>query len=191
MPLVASVSSVSGPIFGLGQVIGLQPGQTDSSDIVLNLQPGAVGYVAGSATLKFTDSDASGITALATGTVQVSGTFYRPASSTFRQTQFWAHVGETPSQPLSIQNAVPNDGFSEALIVTPVSGTGGFSASGATGDLGPTEFGFGIHVTFPTTQLGKIAGTLTFDRQSDGTGIDGLGVADLGNQTINVTANIN
>src|SRR6266568_4322099 len=91
MALGASVSSVSGPIFGAGQVIGLQPGQTDSSDIVLNLQPGAVGHVAGSATLQFTDSDASGITAVATGTVQVSGTFYRLASSTFRQTEFWAH----------------------------------------------------------------------------------------------------
>ena len=95
------------------------------------------------------------------------------------------HVGDSGTQTITITNLDPNDGYSENLIATVVGTTGALTASGTTGEIAPQADGT-IAVKFSTATPGSI-GTVTLDLKSDGTGIDGLGVTDLGDVTIPVT----
>ena len=94
------------------------------------------------------------------------------------------HVGDSGDQTLTITNIDPNDGYSENLIATVVGTTGAVTASGTTGDIAPQADGT-IAVKFSTATAGSV-GTVTLDLKSDGTGIDGLGMTDLGDVTIPV-----
>ena len=95
------------------------------------------------------------------------------------------HVGGSGSQTITITNLDPNDGYSENLIATVVGTTGAVIASGTTGDIKPQADG-AIAVHFSTATAGAV-GTVTLDLKSDGTGIDGLGMTDLGDVSIPVT----
>ena len=59
------------------------------------------------------------------------------------------------------------------------------SASGTTGDIAPQASSNAISLSYSTASSGQI-GTVTLDLKSDGTGIDGLGMLDLGTVTIPV-----
>jgi hypothetical protein len=190
--LGASVQRISGPAFATGQITGLQPGATDASDLLVGLGTSLGGQFTGTVTLAFADSDAGGITAVSTGTVQLSVTVYARAQARFLQDTFYAHVGDTPQLPFGILNATKVvGGYAENLIVNPVSSTGGFAATGTTGDLAGGESGFGITISFPTVQAGTVDGSVTVDEESDGNGLDGQGILDLGNQPVEVHGVVN
>jgi len=48
-----------------------------------------------------------------------------------------------------------------------------------------------ITLGFSTASAGTVSGTVTLGFESDGTGIDGLGITNLGNQTVDLNATVN
>ena len=112
------------------------------------------------------------------------GGVYRLADPSILPNTLTVHVGDSGDQTITITNIDPNDGYSENLIATVVGTTGALTASGTTGDIAPQADGT-IAVKFSTATAGSV-GTVTLDLKSDGTGIDGLGMTDLGDVTIPV-----
>ena len=94
------------------------------------------------------------------------------------------HVGDPGTQPITITNLDPNNGYSENLIATVTGTTGALTTSGTAGDIDPQSTGT-IAVNFSTAAASSI-GTVTLSLESDGTGIDGLGMTSLGDVTIPV-----
>ncbi|MBL8483751.1 MAG: choice-of-anchor D domain-containing protein, partial [Rhodocyclaceae bacterium] len=159
----------------------------------------------GSVTVNFA-SDGSGtsglgITALPSQLVGVSGDI-QMTGSVFRLAQPSQHspapvnfgnvrVGAAASQALTLSNLAPNDGFSESLNASIGGATAGVTAAGSFSLLGPQgSNNSSLVVGIDTATAGAKAGTATIALQSDGTGTSGLGITDLGTQTVNVSGNV-
>jgi autotransporter passenger strand-loop-strand repeat protein len=95
-------------------------------------------------------------------------------------------VGNSSTQ-VTITNNDPADGYSENLIASVVSTTGGITGSGSTGDIAAQATNNAITLDVSAASAG-VAGTVTLDFTTDGTGVDGLGAVDLGQQTFSVSA---
>ncbi len=181
----------------------LAVGQTDTAGLTVGLAAVGAGIQNGSAVLGFV-SDGTGTsgnppTILPNQTVAVTGTAYRLASaSVATPSNTILHVGDgggTATAMLSVANTDPADGYSENLIATATGAIAGdlLSASGSSGDVAPASqqdagLGGGIEVGVSTATAGTVSGTATVALDSDGTGIDGLGVTALG--TTEVPVNI-
>ena len=194
--LDVTLGGTTGDATELGSISLLAAGQTDATDIVVGLATTSAGAQSGSVTLGFlsdgTGTDDNGTTTLPGATVQLSGTVYREAAPTIGALpqNFIVHVGDTVAQALTIGNNAAADGYSENLLGTIASTSGGITAQGTTGDIAPQATSNGIALGFSTTSAGSVTGSVTLNLQSDGTGIDGLGMASLGQQTVTVNATI-
>jgi hypothetical protein len=158
-----------------------------------------VGAKSGTATITLT-SDGSGTsglanTALASQTVNVSGTVYRlAAASAPAPVNFGiVHVGDTPAQAISITNSAANDGFSEKLDASIGGATTGITTnSGFFSQLNPqatnsTSLSVGVN----TATAGPKSGTAAISLTSNGAGTSGLASTPLTSQTVNVQAQVN
>ena len=171
-----------------GSISQLAPGATDATDLSVGIDTSTAGALSGSVTENFVSDTGNGQTspiALQDPYIDVFGSVYRLADSSVLPDNLTVHVGDPGLQTITITNLDPNDGYSENLIAAVVGTTGALTASGTTGDIAPQAAGT-LAVQFSTAAAGSI-GTVTLDLKSDGTGIDGLGVTDLGDVTIPVT----
>ncbi len=179
--------TASGEATASGAISQLAPGATDATDLSVGLNTSAAGPQSGSVTENFVSDLGGGNTspiALADPYIDVFGGVYRLADPSILSNPLTVHVGDSGDQTLTITNIDPSDGYSENLIATVVGTTGALTASGTTGDIAPQADGT-IAVKFSTATAGSV-GTVTLDLKSDGTGIDGLGMTDLGDVTIPV-----
>jgi hypothetical protein len=178
----------SGNATSNGTITALAPGATDASDLSVGLDTSTAGALGGSVTENFVSDPDGNDTPISEADpyIDVFGSAYRLAGPSVIPSNITVHVGASGTQTITITitNIDPNDGYSENLIATVVGTTGAVTASGTTGDIDPQSDGT-ITATFSTTTPGQI-GTITLDLKSDGTGIDGLGVTDLGDVTIPV-----
>ena len=194
--LDVTLGGTTGDATKSGSINLLGAGQTDAADIVVGLATASAGAQSGSVTLGFlsdgTGTDNNGTTSLPGATVQLSGAVYREAAPMIGALpqNFVVHVGDTVTQALSIGNAVTADGYSENLLASIAGTSGGITAQGATGDIAPQATSNAIAIGFSTTSAGSVTGSVTLNLQSDGTGIDGLGMASLGQQTVMVNATV-
>ncbi len=176
----------SGNATATGTITGLAPGTTDASDLSVGIDTSTAGALSGSVTESFVSDPNGNDTPISEQDpyIDLFGSAYRLADPSVIPSNITVHVGAAGTQTITITNIDPNDGYSENLIATVVGTTGAVTASGTTGDIAPQADGT-ITATFSTTTAGPI-GTVTLDLKSDGTGIDGLGVTDLGDVTIPV-----
>jgi hypothetical protein len=180
--------TASGSATATGAISGLAPGATDATDLSVGIDTSAAGARSGGVTENFTSDAGGGNTspiAEQDPYIDAFGSVYRLAQASLLPTNLTVHVGDPGTQEITLTNIDPNDSYSENLIATVVGTTGALTASGTTGDIAPQADGT-IAVKFSTATAGSI-GTVTLDLKSDGTGIDGLGVTDLGDVTIPVT----
>jgi RHS repeat-associated protein len=183
--------SVGGAIDGAtasGSISRLGARQTDSTDILIGVDPNFGGPLNGQVILNFesdgTGVDGNGATPLLSQSVAVTGTAYRDAVASIRPVI--AHVGDPETETLRVLNLAPNDGYSEKLAGTLVGSSGSVTASGTFGpELSAGHSSTGITLNFSTAALGT-AGTVTLDFQSDGTGVDGFSPIEIGQQTVPV-----
>jgi hypothetical protein len=177
----------------------LAPQATNSSNLAVGLDTTSAGAKSGTATITLT-SDGSGTsglgtTGLGTQTVNVTGTVYRLASASAPAPVNFGivHVGDTPTQTISITNSAANDGFSEKLDASIGTPTGGvITNSGSFTQLNPqatnsTSLSVGVN----TATAGSISGTASISLTSNGTGTSGLAPTVLAAQTVNVQAQVN
>ena len=100
------------------------------------------------------------------------------------------HVGDAVSNVfLSVMNNVANDGFSESLNAMIGGATGGvFTNGGSFTGLAPGGTNnSSLSVGISTATAGSQNGTATLSFVSNGNGSSGLGLTNLGSQTVNVT----
>jgi hypothetical protein len=174
--------SPNGAATAAGSVSLLAAGATDDTDLSVGINTSTAGPQSGIVTLNFTSDNGDGGTApLPSHEIEVFGTVFREAVPLVTPAIF--HVGDATSQTLTISNGATNDGYSENLIATLVGTSGSVSATGSPGEIGPQGTSTAIALTVPTDQAGTV-GAVTLDFQSDGTGIDGLGPTDFGQQQI-------
>jgi autotransporter passenger strand-loop-strand repeat protein len=170
---------------GSGTITDLGAGATDDTDIQIGVTTATAGPKKGDVTLSLASDAGNGNkSALPNQFVEVFGGVYRPASPFVAP--ILVQVGNSTAH-LSITNSDPADGYSENLIASVVSSTGGVTASGTTGDIAAQATNNTITLGASAASAGTI-GTVTLDFTTDGTGIDGLGSADLGEQTFSVSA---
>ena len=177
----------SGNATASGSITDLAPGATDATDLTVGINTSTAGALSGSVTENFVSDLGGGNTSAISEQdpyIDLFGDVYRLADPSISPNNLTVHVGASGTQSLTITNLDPNDGYSENLIATVVGTTGAVTAKGATGDIAPQAYGT-LSVNFSTATPGTI-GTVTLDLKSDGTGIDGLGVTDLGDVTIPV-----
>ena len=180
--------SLVGAATGTGAITQLTPGATDDTSLSVGLDTSKGGVVNGIASVEFT-SDTGGGNTLFLGSVDmdVSGSVYRIGTASIPA--IIAHVGDPTSRTLAITNSDPADGFSENLEASRVSTTGNVTASGGpTGEIAPQATSNAISVGYSTASVGSV-GAVTLDFTTDGTGIDGFGTEDLGDQTYSVVVN--
>ncbi len=193
--LDAQVAGVSAGIGSFGSVTGLTGGNT-STAIGFTATVANAGSFSGTGKLALesdgTGIDSSGTTALPSDPLSFSGAGFRYAApSTVAPINFGVvHVGDSVSQALSITNADPADGYSEALDAF-LSATGGITTAGSLGLLaaGATDSS-SLLVGLFTGASGVISGNATLGLISDGSTIDFLGTTFLGDQLIGVTGTI-
>lgn len=102
-------------------------------------------------------------------------------------------INTSAAQALSIQNDVPNDGFSEKLNASAGTTTGGVTAAGSFTQLAPgATNNTGIQVGLDTSVAGDRSGTATIQFETDGTEVagNGLGPAALPSQEVQVTGEV-
>ena len=178
--------AASGNATATGTVSQLAPGATNATSLAVGINTATAGALAGSVT-ETALSDSGGVTASVapeTPYIDVFGDVYRLASAEETPNHLTVALGASGTQSLVISNTDPNDGYSENLIATVVGTTGSVTATGSTGDITPQQSST-LAVNFPTTTAGQI-GTVSLDLKSDGTGIDRLGMTDLGDVTVPV-----
>ncbi len=193
--LDVSLGVTTGDATATGAISLLAAGATNSSGIVVGLGTASAGAQAGTVGLDyFSDgagTDGKGTTSIGTGSVTVTGAVYREAtaSASAPSTPLVFHVGGSGAVPITVANTAANDGYSEALIAS-VGTTSGVSASGTTGDIAAQGSSSAISATVSTASAGTIAGSVTLNLQSDGTGIDGFGPTADGTATVAINATV-
>ena len=192
--LDVSVGGTSGAVTGSGSFTGLAATSTDASDVTVGLSTLSAGAQNGAVTLNLSSDAGGGVTSpLPSRTLQVSGNVYREATASIAPlpSDIIVHVGDTVSDALSIANTAASDGYSENLIASVTGVSAGLVTSNlTTGDIAAGTSSSAIALGISTAAAGGVSGSVTLDLQSDGTGIDGLGALDLGQQTINVNATV-
>ena len=189
--LDASAGGATGAATASSSFSGLAAGDTDSSSLKVGLSSADDGMLGGTATITL-HSDGAGVdglgsTLLTAQTIAVVGTLYNYATAGIAGTVNLGkhHVGDVPSQALSITNLGTADGFTEHLDAAIGSTTGAVTAIGSVASLaaGGTDSS-SLSLGLTGTQDGVQSGDLVLTLQSDGTGIDGLGTTLLTAQTI-------
>ncbi len=176
--------TASGEATASGAVTQLAPGATNATGLAVGINTAIAGALAGSVT-ETALSDSGGVTASVAPEnpyIDVFGDVYRLAAAEETPNNLTVALGAPGSQSLVVTNTDPNDGYSENLIATVIGTTGAVTATGSTGDIDPQQSST-IAVKFSTATAGQV-GTVTLGLKSDGTGIDGLGLTNLGNVTV-------
>jgi hypothetical protein len=92
---------------------------------------------------------------------------------------------------VAIWNAAPADGFSEALDVRVAAVPEHFAAFGGIEDLAAGSGSFsGIEVAVETSTAGRFSGSLGLGLASDGSGMSGLGITDLGTTAVELSSRV-
>ena len=183
--LDASIFMINNAI-GSGTITDLGAGATDNTDIQIGVATTTAGQKKGDVTVDLkSDAGNGNVSFLPNQYIEIFGAVYRPGSASIPA--IIAHVGDPTSQALRITNSDPTDGYSEDLTATVVGSAGGVTISGSTtGDIAPQQTSSAISIGYSTTSVGS-DGTVTLDFTTDGTGVDGLGTQDLGDQMFSVT----
>ncbi|MDQ6758364.1 MAG: choice-of-anchor D domain-containing protein [Acidobacteriota bacterium] len=197
--LDASFTGTTGNATGSGSFTLLGPGATNDTSLLVGVDTSAAGARSGTATIGLV-SDGTGTSGLAnttltSQTVNVSGNVYRLASASTHTPEPVAfgvlHIGDTPSQAISVSNTAVNDAFSEKLDGSIAAATGGVTASGSFSLLAPGSSSNSLSVGINTSSAGNKNGTASIGLVSNGTGTSGLANTDLTSQTVNVTGQVN
>ncbi|HOI15512.1 MAG TPA: choice-of-anchor D domain-containing protein, partial [Geobacteraceae bacterium] len=181
-----------------GSVNLLAPGATNNTGMLVGLNTGSVGTINGTVTVNFESDGAGtsglGILALPSQDVPVSATISvtvlrlaNPEITTAQPVQFGnVRIGTVAQTPLSITNAVPDDGYSESLLANASGASAGITAAGSFGPLAPSATNStSIVVGMDTSSAGSRNGTATISFRSDGTGYGGS-ITDLADQNVSV-----
>jgi hypothetical protein len=188
-----ATANASGSATVSGAISGLEPGNTNTTSILVGLNTGTVGVMSGAVAVDFLSDGGSGQTPLPSedSSLSVSGTVYREASATIGAiAPLVLHTGQTANLSIAVTNNAVADGYSENLIANTTSVTSGIvSLIGGTGDIGAAAAGT-LQASVSAATAGLLSGAVTLDLISDGTGIDGLGTVDLGPRTVAVTGTI-
>jgi hypothetical protein len=188
--LDVTVGAITGAATASGTIDLLAPGQTSAAGIRVGVSTASAGGETGAVTLN-EYSDGTGVTAIGTATVTVSGNVYRwAAAAVATPAAFIIHTGQTASVAIGIGNTAAADGYSEDLIGQVVSATGGIvTTPAATSDIAAGGSGT-IGVVVAPAVAGVFSGAVDLDMISDGGPIDGLGTVDLGVQPVQVTGTV-
>lgn len=192
--LDGQVVSTSGSVAGAtGRFTGLAPGAHDRSDLVVALDTSTAGAKTGSVVVGFASDSGHATTALPSQTIAISGSVFREASGSIAVSQnLIVHVGDTVSQSIGVTNTAVSDGYSESLIASIASQSGGITVDGTTtGDIAAGASNNALTYGFSTANAGAIQGILTLALQSDGTGIDGFGPTAIGSRQVLINATVN
>jgi T5SS/PEP-CTERM-associated repeat protein len=194
--LDVSFSDTTGAGTASGSITGLAGGDTDSSSLSVGLFSTHDGSQSGTAVLGPSSDgngvDGFGLTPLDPQTVVVSGLFYNFATASVAPVEFGNHhIGDVLRQNLSVTNSSASEGYSENLNASLGGATGAASGSGSITDLTPSAIdNTSLTIGVDTNADGVRTGNVVLSSQSDGTGIDGLGITDLTAQTIAATGTI-
>jgi hypothetical protein len=187
-----------GPVSTSGTLTGLAAGATDNSHLMVGYTAASGGAYVTTATLNAVSDgngiDGLGTTTLSPQTVTITGAAFAYATgqvNTGTVSLGVVHVGSTATGAVSLTNAAPANGYSEALDASWGSASSGVTTSGtltglAAGGTNTTTLLIGLS----TAASGSFSGTASLGLVSDGTGIDGLGTTTLGSQTISVTETV-
>ncbi len=196
--LSAAVLSATGAAYGSGAFSGLAPGLSDTTSIVAGLNNTTAGAKSGTVTLSFGSGTGTGTPVpLSPQTVALSGNVYREAAASITApVNLYVHVGDgggTASAALIASNTDVADNFSEALDATILGVvSGGLSgASGtATGIAAQGSNETALQITFSTATATTINASVAVQETSDGSGIDSLGLTQLGTVDVPVTVTV-
>ncbi|MEM7146989.1 MAG: choice-of-anchor D domain-containing protein [Verrucomicrobiota bacterium] len=197
--LNGAIGGATGDASAAGSFNLLAPGATDNTNLTVGIDVSTAGAKAGTATLDLTSdgtgSSGLGQTALAAQTINVSANVFRfaaPSAASANPVNLGnVHVGDTPTQALTLSNTAANDGFSEALNASFSGTTGDANAAGSFNLLAPgATDNSSLTIGMDTATAGAKAGTATIALVSDGSGSSGLGQTALASQTVNVTGNV-
>jgi hypothetical protein len=193
-------TATGGSATASGSIRQLAPGATDSSSIMVGLDTGTAGQQSGVVALQGASDSGSGAKAplAQTNNIDVYGAVYREAAASIAPISLVLHVGDSGRAPISVSNTDPADGFSETLVATMASTSGGVTE--APGDP-PAQVAPGatdsssLAVAFSTAQAAVISGIANISLTSDGgTGtnsLDGLGQTALGTRALPVSITVN
>jgi hypothetical protein len=192
-----AAGTTGGVVNNGGSFALLGPGATNDTAIAVSIDTSTAGDKSGNATIDFqsdgTGSSGLGITALPSEDVAVTGAVYRLAQGTASPDpiEFYARVGDTVGQALTVQNTALADGYSENLDAS-ASASGNAAVSGgpvlalAAGDADNSS----ISVSADTSTSGVFSGQVDVAFESNGQQW-GLGDnVDLGEQQIDVNTSV-
>ena len=177
-------ATASGDVTEQGTIVALPAGQTDTTHLVLSLDSQSVGVESGMLVVDLMSDGGDGepATVLGSETLTASGTVYRTATGSIAvPTDLYLHVNDPGTVAVAVTNTASTDGYSEDLRAATVASSGGVTLSGSSGLIaaGVTDTA-DLGIAFSTTSAGTIAGSVTVDLVSDGTGTDGATPLDLG-----------
>ena len=182
-PLTIYSGGASGGGYLLGDVTNLAPGATDSTSLRIGLDTSAAGARSGAVYLNL-QSQGSSLSYLGSDTVDVSGSVYRVAQpSLTAPATVYLHAFGSATVSIAAANGAPADGYSETLVASLGNGP---SVRLAAGQSSSTALG----VSIVAGAVGVYTAEVPIVLSSDGTGIDGLGVAALGTQDVAVTYDV-
>ncbi|MBV8778350.1 MAG: choice-of-anchor D domain-containing protein, partial [Alphaproteobacteria bacterium] len=137
-------ATASGDATVAGSISLLAPGATDVSSIAVGLNTASLGVKAGMVSLGLASDNGAGTTQpiLPGFTINAFGSVYAKATAQITPLNEIVHVHDAGSAALSVGNADPahptldpNGLFTENLIASAGAATGGFTASGTTGEI--------------------------------------------------------
>ena len=178
-----------------GSIDNLAAAASDNTTMTMALDTSVAGVRTGTAQVNFL-SDPNGINALgstdlgnqeATATV----TAYRYAEYTMTPSNEATFIrrGDTVETTLSIANTAVADMYSENLDASFAETSGG-TTEGLVDNLKAGDTSTAMKFTLDTSSLGQASGSTTVNFVSDGEGINSLGQATLGSQTVNLAATV-
>ena len=198
--LSAAFGTLTGGVTASGFFNLLAPTATDSTSLAVGYSTATVGNKSGTAIILLTSDGTGtsglGTTALASQTVNVSGSVFRLASASAHTPEPVnlgnRHVGDlAPSQALTLANTAVNDGFSEKLNAGFGTLTGGVTASGSFALLAPgATDSTNLKVGYSTATAGNKGGTAIIQLTSDGTGTSDLIATVLASQIVNMSGSV-
>jgi hypothetical protein len=179
-----------------GAILLLAPGATDDTSLLAGLDTSQAGVQSGQAFLNIQSDTGSGGTQhfLESGTIGVQGTVYREAAPSLASSRIvYLHAGESTNGHLVAQNTDAADGFSEKLVASVVGVDGALIGGGGSVTVaagGSNATGLSVAINAGST-AGVFTGNAVVDTRTDGSGIDGLGILDLGTVDVAVTYDVN
>jgi hypothetical protein len=187
------VASGAGDVTTSGTISQLAAGVSNASLLVATLGTGGDGVQSGNVSVAFTSDAGNGNTLAAggAGPVAVTGTVYDIAHGTITAQPLIVHQGTAGTVDLTVTNTNAADGFSENLVATILGHSGGITtASGSVNLAAGASNGNQLTASFAAGAPGTLSGDVKVGLESDGTGIDGLGVLDLGTIEVPVAVTV-